>query len=67
MLVIHILSFSFLKGLPADTTGHGGGYVFDCRAIENPGRLPEFERLAAHIKATFPTVSIDIRHREQDE
>ena len=49
MLTVHILSFSFLKGLPADATGHGGGYVFDCRAIENPGRLPEFSDVTDQI------------------
>ena len=27
MLTIHILSFSFLEGLPVDATGHAGGYT----------------------------------------
>lgn len=42
MLHVLVQSFSFRKGLPADKSGHGGGYVFDCRAITNPGRFPEF-------------------------
>ena len=44
-LQILVQSFSFRKGLPADETGHGGGYVFDCRAITNPGRFPEFSQV----------------------
>jgi len=67
-LRVRIQSFSFRRGMPLDTRGHGGGFIFDCRALPNPGRYPQYATLTGRdapvieFLAKEPDVAVFLEH-----
>lgn len=59
-MTVRVYSFGYRKsGIPDDNTPNGGGFVFDCRGLNNPGRYPQFLTLTGRDQAVIDFLESD--------
>lgn len=64
-LKVKVSSFSYKKnGIPKDKTMHGGGFVFDCRGVKNPGRYKDYKHLSGLDNSVIQFLEKETRMKE---